>query len=679
MREIKILETNLINKIAAGEVVERPASIVKELVENSIDAGSKNILVEIKNGGTSYIKVQDDGDGIEKEQIKTAFLRHATSKLRDLEDLDCILTLGFRGEALSSIASISMLEMITKTKDEQIANKIFIEGGKIKKEEEVAGLNGTTFIIKNIFFNTPARRKFLKKDSVEGGYVSDIVTRLALAHPEICFKYINNGVEILKTDGDNNLKNTIFNVYGKEVAKKLISLNEAKNGFNIDGFIVLPELSRGNRSYENFFINGRYIKSSIVQSAIEDGYGDKLMMGKFPIFILNMTVPKNSVDVNVHPTKLEVRFADENFIYNFLSSSVEKALKNEILIPDIKIEEKKNFIDVAETTPFNTEAQKTLEDILVCDNFDNSKNLEENILIEEDEDFTYEDKKISKPLLVEEVTESSLCDLKNNNKSVIDIVYENLEKDFKEDLEEEKIIIKDININEKYDLIEEDEENFISNQDIQYKEKIVEKENTTKQTKNNFFNSYKVVGQIFNTYWIVEQGKEIFLIDQHSAHERAIYEKLKSEYENMSVDSQILLEPIIINANEKEKAIIEENKQLLLDFGFEIEDFGYTTYAIRKVPFIFKSPVDGKFFTEILDTLADKKIANIYDMKVEKIISMSCKKAVKANDKLSFAEAKALIDNILKLDNPFSCPHGRPTIIKMTKYEIEKMFKRIQN
>ncbi len=629
IKEIKLLENNLINKIAAGEVIERPASIVKELVENSIDANSKNITIEIKNGGTSYIKIQDDGTGIEKNQIKTAFLRHATSKLEKLDDLDSILTLGFRGEALASIASISMVDMVTST-DGKIGNKITIEGGKIISEEEVASLKGTTFIVKNIFFNTPARRKFLKKDSVEGGYITEIVNRLALAHPEIAFTYINNGVEILKTMGDNDLKNTAFYVYGKEICKKLIPIKANKNGFTIEGLIGIPELSRGNRSYENFFINGRYIKSSIVQSAIEEGYDGKLMVGKFPVFIINMTVPKNTVDVNVHPTKLEVRFEDENFIQSFLCDAIEKTLKKEILIPNVELEDKKTFLDVTNTKPFNVEVQKSLENILL-----------------EDENNTYEDKYINKEeikpfLLLKEEPEE---EINTPKKTIVDLVYnKNLDK--KED-------IKNI-----------------------AKEEIPKE---IKEKKHSFFNNYKIVGQIFNTYWIIEQGEEIFLIDQHSAHEKVLYEEFLEKFKNEQIYSQKLIEPIVINATALEAQLIEENKEIFKNFGFDIEEFGKNIYAIRQVPFIFKAPVEPKFFIDILDMLSDKNISNIYDMKIEKIISMSCKKAVKANDRLSFMEAKALIEKILNIENPFSCPHGRPTIIKMTKYEIEKLFKRIQN
>ena len=650
-KEIKLLENNLINKIAAGEVIERPASIVKELVENSIDAFSKNIIIEIKNGGTSFIKIQDDGIGIEKNQIKKAFLRHATSKLEKIDDLDSILTLGFRGEALASIASISMVEMSTKTKNEEIGNKITIEGGKIISEEEIASLQGTTFIVKNIFFNTPARRKFLKKDSVEGGYVSEIVNRLALAHPNISFTYINNGVEILRTTGDGDLKNTVFYIYGKEICKKLIPINAIKNGFKISGLIGIPELSRGNRSYENFFINGRYIKSNVVQSAIEEGYEGKLMVGKFPVFIINMSVPQNTVDVNVHPTKLEVRFEDENFIHNFLCDAIEKTLKNQVLIPNIEFEDKKTFLEVTETKPFNIEVQKQLEDLLVED--------EEQIV-------TKPKTHTNTPLVVNEVAEEELI----KKTELISRLYKPKEETKKSTIEKD---VSNINIQQPIiqNIIIEDEENKIEEKTQKFKEKSIK--------KHNFFNNYKIVGQIFSTYWIIEQNNEIFIIDQHSAHERVIYEELSQKYKEENISSQRLIEPIVIKATPLEKSTIEQNISLFEKFGFDIEEFGLNTYAIRQVPFIFKTPVEPSFFTELLDMLVDKNISNVYDAKIEKIISMSCKKAVKANDRLSFIEAKSLIEKILKLENPFSCPHGRPTIIKMTKYEIEKLFKRIQN
>lgn len=642
--QIKLLENNLINKIAAGEVIERPASIVKELVENSIDAQSKNITIEIKNGGISYIKIQDDGIGIPKEQIKTAFLRHATSKLEKLDDLDNILTLGFRGEALASIASISMVEMSTSTNNEGIGNKIVIEGGEIIKEEETATLKGTTFIIKNIFFNTPARRKFLKKPSVEASYITEIVNRLVLANPHICFTYINNDAQILKTTGDNNLKNTIFYIYGKEIAKKIVPINASKSGFSIQGFIGKPELCRGNRSYENFFINGRYIKSSLIQKAIEEGYSETLMVSKFPVFVINMTVPQNTVDVNVHPTKLEVRFEDENFIHQFLCEAVENTLKSQVLIPNIEPKQPKTFFDVTNTKPLNVKMQQNLENLLI-----------------EDDDFDIQPKEQpKKPFIVEENN-----DFNTPKKSIVNIVYDKPKTEDKSFIEDKTLIDNNTNVN-------------IVNENVDKKQNETPK-NVDKIKKHNFFNNYKIVGQIFNTYWIVEQNDEMYLIDQHSAHERIIFEQLTENFKNQSIHSQKLLEPIVIKATPIEKMAIEQNKELFLKFGFDIEEFGFDTYALRQVPFIFNAPVEPLFFIDLLNIVMDKNISNVYEAKIEKIISMSCKKAVKANDRLNFLEAKQLIEKLLNIENPFNCPHGRPTIIKMTKYEIEKMFKRIQN
>lgn len=650
--EIKVLENSLINKIAAGEVIERPASIVKELVENSIDAGATNIIIEIKDGGTSLIKITDNGSGIKKSQLKTAFLRHATSKLKELSDLDSILTLGFRGEALSSIAAISQVDVITKTKSDVTGTKLSISGGNIISEDDTACLDGTTFIVKNIFFNTPARRKFLKKNSIESGYISEIVNRLALGHPHISFKYINNNTTMIQTSGNNDMKNTILNIYGKDISQKIIPIENSKNNFKIYGFIGLPELSRGNRNYENFFINGRYIKSSIVTNAIEEAYLGKIMIHKFPVFVINLTVPENTVDVNVHPTKLEVRFEDEDFIFEFMKNSVEKALKNEILIPEVSVNSaKENFADITETTVFSTESQPDLEEFLLEEDKDNF--VPNNVFM------------VNEPCLNDD-------DKLNDFNKKLDLLYPDLKNDT--NLEE----IKKENSKNNNEKVSYTEPNQV-NQTNQTPLSSINDYTNKKNIKNSFFNNYKIIGQIFNTYWIIEQNKEIFIIDQHSAHEKAIYEDFIQKFKTEKINNQPLLQPIVINVSDIEKSVIEENFEMFLSFGFEIEAFGLNSYAIRGVPFIFKGPIEPSFFLEILDALMDKNISNIYDMKLEKIISMSCKKAVKANDKLSYIEAKALIEQILTLENPFNCPHGRPTIIKMTKYEIEKLFKRIQN
>lgn len=647
IKKIKLLDNNLINKIAAGEVIERPASIVKELVENSIDAGAKNIIIEIKQGGKSYIKIQDDGIGIKKDEIPIAFTRHATSKLETIFDLENILTLGFRGEALASMASIARVEMTTKTKHDQIGNQITIEGGKIISQKEVATLEGTTFIIKDIFFNVPARLKFLKKDASESSYISEIVTKLAFGNPNISFKYINNGSEIISTLGNNDVKNTALYIYGGDIAKMLIPINATKNNFTITGFIGLPEISRGNRNYGNFFINNRYIKSKLVNNAIEEGYSGKLMVSKFPIFIINMTTPENSVDINVHPTKLEARFEDENFIYSFLSEAIKNILNKEVLIPNINISQKN--IDTN-----NIENNNITNDII----------LEKNQELEPFKEFSTNNPKFKK-------FEDN--NIKNNN---IFKKSQDINLDINQDINKNIIAPKNDFIQQSFN-----SNNSNNNSNNNIKNNIKNNDTQKVVSKNNFFDDYKIIGQIFYTYWIIEQNSEIFLIDQHSAHEKVIYEELYQKFLNSKIHSQALIEPIVLQVSTIEKNTIIENLDLLEKFGFNIEDFGNECYAISKVPFIFKNALSPSSFMEILDSLVDNDFKNntnksIYDIKIEKIISMSCKKAVKANDKLSHIEAEALIDKLLIIEEPFTCPHGRPTIVKITKNEIEKFFKR---
>lgn len=640
MNNIRLLDNNLINKIAAGEVVERPASVVKELMENSIDAGATSITVEIKEGGISLIKITDNGKGIPKEELKTAFLRHATSKLRTLDDLEDIMTLGFRGEALSSIASVAQVEMITKTKDSQVGHKIVINGGVVEKEEESAGNNGTVFTMKNLFYNTPARRKFLKKPATEGGYVSEVVNRIALGHPEIAIKYINNGNTIMQTNGSGDVKSVVLYIYGRQMASQMIETSYSKDGFTVEGLIAKPELSRGNRNYENFFINGRYIKSNIVQNAVEEAYKGKLMVGKFPVFVLNLKVPANTVDVNVHPTKLEVRFSDDNLIYDIMYNAVLKALKKTELIPEVTWDKPKKVK--------SDNVQGTLEDIAFNNTVENkAENIETKAVVEND--FKYDDK----PIFSNQSVAEKAPEPKNPVLNAINKVYQ-------EPYYNEEKPIETENISKK------PEEKPILNEQKEEKRKP-------------FFNNYRIVGQLFATYWIVEQNNCMYLIDQHAAHERALYEDFTEKFKNSQISSQQLLQPIAVNLSEGEKVIVEENMELLESFGFEIEEFGARTYAIRAVPYVFNSPSNVSFFMDIVDTLADKNLKSIYDTKEDAIAMMSCKAAVKGNDRLSYSEAQELIQRLLSLQDPFTCPHGRPTIIEMTKYELEKKFKRIQD
>lgn len=631
--EIHVLDNSLINKIAAGEVVERPASVVKELVENSIDAGATAVTVEIKDGGISLIKITDNGKGIPRQQVRTAFLRHATSKLNKFEELGNILTLGFRGEALSSIAAVAQVEMITKTDAEPEGTKIQLEMGKVIDEQQVATTTGTVFTVRNIFHALPARRKFLKKPATESGYISEIVNRLALGHPHIAFKYINNGNVILQTSGNNDLKTAAMYIYGRDTAEKMMDISGEKEGYKIEGLICKPELSRGNRNYESFFINGRYIKSNLVSNAVEDAYKGRLMVGKFPCFIINMTVPENSVDVNVHPTKLEVRFSNEDFIYDFIYAQVQRVFKDKVLIPQVSWDKPK-YSEVARVEIKESE-QINISQIL------ENKNATVN-----ETATPLQEKKNENPIY------SAIDRLYPEKRVISDRIKENT-------IEEAKPVIKPVEVLKP---VEEPQE-------VKLEEKPQAKP---------FFNNYKIIGQLFSTYWILEQNNSMYIIDQHAAHERALYEELVEKAMNRSVESQLLLQPIAINVSEREKQVIEENRELLESFGFQVDKLNERAYALRGVPYIFNAPESSGFFVEIVDKLSQGSIKNVYEAKLDAIATMSCKAAVKGNDRLSFAEAKALIDSILKLENPFNCPHGRPTVIEMSKYELEKKFKRIQ-
>lgn len=666
MSKIHILDNSLINKIAAGEVVERPASVVKELMENSIDAGADSISVEIQNGGINLIRITDNGKGIPSDQIETAFLRHATSKLETFEDLNNILTLGFRGEALSSIASVAQVEMITMTADDDIGTKIKIEGGNIIDKTAYAAKKGTVFTVKNLFFNTPARRKFLKKPAVESGYVSDAIYRIALGHPEVSIKFINNGNTVFQTNSSGNIdiKNAVIYIYGNDMAQSLLPVSVEKDGYSIKGYIGKPELNRGNRNYENFFIHGRYIKSKLISQAVEDAYKGRLMVGKFPVFMLNMTVPPSTVDVNVHPTKLEARFQNENFIYDLLYNAVADTLKKAVLIPSVTWDNEKKKTDLLKPSEFNTAVE---ENIIKKDSTE-EKTVEKAVA---EEQAVIEKKTISEkptqqtanttskqdndePVIVREPhSKAEMANFSHKMNEVLSAIYP--EKEAKKSVSEDNI--KPV------------EQKHIQQTFIE-----------TEEPKKNFFSNYKIVGQLFNTYWIIEQGNSMYMIDQHAAHERALYEEFveKVKSDDKPVVSQLLLQPLAISVTPRETALIEDNRELLESFGFELENFGVGAYALRAVPYILKKPSGAGFFMEILDELEAHPISTAYDVRLDAIATISCKAAVKANDRLSFSEAKELVEHILKLENPFSCPHGRPTIIEMSKYELEKKFKRIQ-
>ena len=622
MNRIMVLEDSMINQIAAGEVVERPGSVVKELLENSIDSGATQIVVEIKDGGIGMIRITDNGSGIPEEDVLSAFMRHATSKIRNMDDLENVLTLGFRGEALSSISSVSQLEMVTKPKEQLMAKRVELHGGKLVEDSMIGAADGTTIVMRNLFYNTPARLKFLKKANTEGSHVSEIVNKIILGRPDIAFKYIVNNSEIINTNGSGNLKTAILSVYGRDIAKNLIDVEAEHEGIKVSGYIGKPETFRGNRNYGNIFINGRYIKSRVIEQAVEDAYKTKLMVGKFPVYILNLNLDPTLIDVNVHPQKMEVRFSDESLIYNAFYKAVENALKEHILIPEIAVVKDNPFSEAVYEVDVETPPVK-LSDF-------------EQKPIEQKANYSFDMGNVMSSLFKKDGDSSS-----NDN-----FISEAVNK-------------------EDYEYVVEES---------------IEKTPVIQPAVNAFFNNYRIIGQFFNTYWIVEQDNCIYLIDQHAAHERVIFEKLVNGYKNKELVSQRLLEPVIFNFSDREMEVLKDNKDLFESFGFELEAFGENEFALKSVPFIIRGATDISFFTDLLDRLAENSdsITNIIDEKIDAVASISCKAAVKGNDRLYYIEANNLIKELLKLENPFTCPHGRPTIIKLTRYEIEKMFKRIQ-
>lgn len=645
MQSIRILDTKTINKIAAGEVVEGPKSVVKELLENAIDAGATAVTVEIKEGGISYIRIMDNGCGIPKEQVKMAFLRHATSKMSEIEDLEHIFTLGFRGEALASIAGVAQVEMLTKTRDEETGTSIEISGGEIKNIQDTSCTEGTTITVKNLFYNVPARRKFLKKPATESGFVSDLMNKLALGHPEVSFRFINNDTTMLHTAGNGDLKASVFYVYGKEAANSMVPLEYKKGEYALSGLIGKPELSRGNRNYENLFINGRFIKNKVVATAVEDAYKTRLLIGKFPIFVLNFQMNPSQVDVNVHPAKLEVRFKNDDEIYEFFHDAVSKTLDQLVLIPQVGWD-KAPAVKTAEKH-IEIEQQK-IEDIPVYKSLPSS--------------FT-QDRAASGGM------GKSVDQLLNRQQGTQNQVRQSAEA----------FLIDPVIVRENVETTKTQQKplvNQISNPQIlnnQVGERVVEPK------VEPFFKQYKMIGQIFQTYWMIEQGECLYLIDQHAAHERILFEEFMNRFKEENMVSQKLLLPQMLNLTPSEIEVLRENQSLLEGFGFEFETFGQNQYALKAVPYLLKEPSGAGFFTEILDSLSEQKIRSVYDMKLLAVATMACKAAVKGHDRLSFQEAEAMIGRLLKLENPFTCPHGRPTIIEMTKYELEKKFKRIQN
>lgn len=617
MPNIAILNQETIDKIAAGEVVERPCSVVKELVENAIDAGSTAITVEIKEGGISFIRITDNGCGIERDQVAVAFYRHSTSKIRSAEDLLTVKSLGFRGEALSSISAVARVELITKTYDELTGTRYVIEGSKELSNEEIGAPDGTTFIVKDLFYNVPARRKFLKTAQTEGSYISDMVEKLALSHPDISFKFINNNQTKLHTSGNGNRKDIIYHIFGREISSSLLEVKHECEYFKVEGFIGKPVITRGNRNYENYFINGRYVKSNILSRAIEEAYKSFLMQHQYPFTVLYFTF-FSELDVNVHPTKMELRFDNNNEIYVELCDTIYAILSHKEMIPEVPVDStpapKKIVHEYKEPIPEPFEKRR-INEVRAAE----SRSVYGHSVTSAVKDYSAIEPAAKAP------ETSSAC-------------------------EPAQVVTGTQQTLGDYD-------------------KVFLTESSKKQ--------FSIIGQLFKTYWLIEFEDKLYIIDQHAAHEKVLYEKTMARLANKDFTSQRISPPIVMTLDARECEMLEKYRPQIEQFGYEVEHFGGKEYMISAIPDNLFNIDMKDLFIEMLDDFSNATGRQTPDIITEKVASMSCKAAVKGNDKLTLPEINKLIDELLSLDNPYNCPHGRPTIISMSKYEIEKKFKRI--
>ena len=617
MPNIAILNQETIDKIAAGEVVERPCSVVKELVENAIDAGSTAITVEIKEGGISFIRITDNGYGIERDQVAVAFYRHSTSKIRSAEDLLTVKSLGFRGEALSSISAVARVELITKTYDELTGTRYVIEGSKELSNEEIGAPDGTTFIVKDLFYNVPARRKFLKTAQTEGSYISDMVEKLALSHPDISFKFINNNQTKLHTSGNGNRKDIIYHIFGREISSSLLEVKHECEYFKVEGFIGKPVITRGNRNYENYFINGRYVKSNILSRAIEEAYKSFLMQHQYPFTVLYFTF-FSELDVNVHPTKMELRFDNNNEIYVELCDTIYAILSHKEMIPEVPVD--------------STPAPKKI---------------------------VHEYKEpIPEPFEKRRINEVRAAE----SRSVYGQSVTSAVKDY-------SAIEPAVKTPKTSTAYEPAQVVTGTQQTLGDYDKVFLTESAKKQ--------FSIIGQLFKTYWLIEFEDKLYIIDQHAAHEKVLYEKTMARLANKDFTSQRISPPIVMTLDARESEMLEKYRPQIEQFGYEVEHFGGKEYMISAIPDNLFNIDMKDLFIEMLDDFSNATGRQTPDIITEKVASMSCKAAVKGNDKLTLPEINKLIDELLSLDNPYNCPHGRPTIISMSKYEIEKKFKRI--
>ncbi|MCQ2539753.1 MAG: DNA mismatch repair endonuclease MutL [Acetatifactor sp.] len=663
MAQIHVLDSDTIDKIAAGEVVERPASVVKELVENAIDAGATAITVEVKDGGISFVRVTDNGSGIERDQIRKAFLRHATSKIESSDDLMKIRSLGFRGEALSSISAVSMVEVITKPANAITGTRLVLEGGNEISFEEVGAPDGTTFIMRNLFFNTPVRRKFLKQPATEGSYIADLMEHLALSRPDVSFKLVQNGQMRFATSGNGDLKEVIYRLYGREAAGALVPIDMEQDGIHITGYLGEPIQVRSNRNQEICFINGRFIKSIVIFRAVEEGYKEYLMQHKFPFYVLHIQMDTSRVDVNVHPTKMDVRFTQPQVFSAFLCGAVKLTLRRKEMIPEALL---------------STEKERKEQNRQIIQQQKETKAPEPFEVRRRESKAVAEEPTYGKSCLNGEQFKQLIHQYSKPQTPVQPVLRERpvLPRKEEEDdffTETSEVVTKEVNAEKA--VVTEVQKPVVPEVMVQKPEQLSLFEEKILTTENR--EKFRLIGQVFETYWLIEFENKLLMVDQHAAHEKVNYERLMKQFREKKVVSQNLLPPIILSLSAKEEDVLKEHAEVFASLGFETEEFGGNEYALRSVPTDLYGCDERTMFLEVLDQLADGGNFGSIRVVEEKIASMSCKAAVKGNQLLSAAEAEALIDELLTLENPYNCPHGRPTIIAMTKAEMEKKFKRI--
>ncbi|RGW20419.1 DNA mismatch repair endonuclease MutL [Ruminococcus sp. AM30-15AC] len=708
MRKIAVLDQQTIDKIAAGEVVERPSSIVKELVENAIDAGATAVTVEITDGGKKMIRITDNGGGMERDQVPLAFLRHATSKIEKVEDLEHIASLGFRGEALSSIAAVAQVELITKTPSALSGVRYVINGGVQESLEDMGAPEGTTFLVRNLFYNTPARSKFLKSDTTEGNYVSTLMEQLALSHPEISFKYIQNKQVKLHTSGNYNIKDVIYNIYGRDITKALLEVSYENDFMKIEGFVGKPEISRGNRTFENYYINGRFVKNRIIAKGIEDAYKGFLMQHKFPFVSLHIQMEGNDLDVNVHPSKMEVRFARGTEVYDAVYETVHKALTTREMIQTVpfgkeeSVRKQSSLVkpgDIPE--PFEMKRRAEMPEYRT--QVSNTVNRTSNVSIKGNDrtvsapGTAMDKKQISSystlprgtiTMAEQAVREQKIYQTKDPFTKAEEKLFEGTIND--KNIHEKQPDAMQVNMSQKATVsvnknVVDSNENAETCDESAERVQEVEKEQKPQQLElfeekllaPESRSRHQLIGQIFDTYWLVQFEDRFFIIDQHAAHEKVYYERFVKRFREQTIESQYLSPPLIVSLNLQEEALLETNRKYFEDFGFEIEPFGGKEYCINAVPTNLYGLDEEELFLEMLDNLASEKDKDPLGIFASRLATMACKAAVKGNHQMSVQEANMLIDELLTLDNPYHCPHGRPTIISMTKTELEKKFKRI--